>query len=120
MSKKLTLPGQPQAQVVLSDPDHEAGDRVYRLIAPTRSVKKQLGETSKKINALVEADPEPDDFVDQVTRLWCDELNLLLSGGEGAPPAGDLLFDGYMADRVTDDQIRKLHTGLAEAVADPT
>jgi hypothetical protein len=127
-NKKITLPTQPQAQVVLADPDLEAGERVYRLVAPTRSVKRQLAEVQEQLDGirrdLEQIDQDggtvPPDTTDKLTRLWCDELNLVLKGGDDAPPAGDLLYDGYMADRVTDDQIRNLHGDLAGAVADPT
>src|SRR5690349_17305570 len=128
MSKKIGLAAKPEAEVVLHDPDHEAGDRVYRLVAPTRTVKRKLSDIQDDLEAirkeLVQLDEDgkdaPDDVTDRITRLLCDELNLVLAGGDDAPSAGDLLYDGYMADRVTDDQISGLHTSLAGVVADPT
>ena len=114
MSRKITLPTAPSADVVLTDGDV---DRVYRLVPVTRSVKSAALQIVKDREAL---DVEKDGYQEAWMRLICDELNLLAkSNSDDAPLAGDLLFLGWMDERVTDDQILVLREQLIEASADP-
>jgi hypothetical protein len=126
MPKKITLPPVAEAEVILNDPDHDAGDRVYRLVPFTRAVKADLNDIQDDVTAIMKPLAEGEieklsrDDDDRVTRLMCDQLNLALKGSEDGPKAGDLLYDGYMAGRVVDDQILALYSNVFGTSPDPT
>jgi len=117
MAKRLTLPSAPEVEVVLSDPD--AGlERVYRVVLLSRGVKNTLAELGEQVQEEADLD-KPDEA--KVLRLMCDQLNVVLeTKAEGAPSAGDLLFAGWEAEKVSDDQILELYTGIMESASDPT
>lgn len=113
MSKDMRLPAASDGgRVLLKDEDQDA-ERVYGLALLTRSKKKQIRELMKQIEAL-DTDADIDDEQEEKTiRLFCDLISVFLVGGEDAPAPGDLLFDAWVAEKITDDQI----TGLFQAIA---
>ena len=110
---------------VIFDPD--AGKDIKYTARPlSRSIKRRIGDLAEKQTEVVLqlADATGDsrhELEDQFTRLRCDQLNVLLAAQDDAPPAGDVLFDAYENERISDNEIEGLWTDINEALEpDPT
>lgn len=121
MSRRVELPTPDEVEVLIPDPGSDV-KRKYRMRSRTRSVRRSLDEAT---DAIEKAQEKPEGTTrasrekheEAVMRAVCDMLSVALEGGEDAPPAGDLLFDQWAADLITEDQI----VGLMEALSgDPT
>lgn len=95
----------------------------YHLAPITRSVGRELKDGDRRRSEVAaEADGElfTDDQDERFLRASCDQLNAALTTrARGAPKAGDMLFDAWAADEVTEEQIYRLR-GRVLNVEDPT
>ena len=113
---RITLPDRQETDVTIPDGDVK---RVYKVAPLVRAKKREVSDLLDKIQAMPD-DNTPDNERDGV-RLACDILNsLAASPNEGAPAAGDLLFQQWEANETEEWRITALMTSLLEAVADPT
>lgn len=103
---------------------HDGLDRVYRARVLTRSVKHKIMEAQDRLEAAEDevpasSAPTPEQE-EKLMRAACDVLSLVLVAPDDAPEAGDLLYDAWLAEEATDDQILGLMTQITKASADPT
>lgn len=123
MARHVALSAPDEVEVRIPDPATDAV-RKFSLRLMTRSVKRQIAEANAKLedaNAKLPDEGEPSaEQEEAVMRAACDLISALLSGSDEGPQAGDLLFDGWMEDRITDEQILKLMEDLSGGTADPT
>lgn len=118
---KVKLPAATDDIEVLLKDEKVDAERKYTLRVMTRSAKREARKTTDALEAWQEIEgDESEEYEEQGMRLMCDLLNAILEGSEGAPAPGDLLYDGWLEERVTDDQIIGLVTSLSGVSADPT
>lgn len=110
-------------EVRLHDPEKDA-KRIYKPRVLTRSVKRQLAEGQARIVEASDAIPEDGlatvEQEEAIMRASCDLVTLLLTGADDAPKAGDLLYDQWASEQITDDQVLGLLEQLSETTTDPT
>jgi hypothetical protein len=126
MSQKITLPKSTgEFEVVL---EHDGRQVVYRPVPVVRSVRRRIRQAQWEFDQLAKRDEEdlaPDEREQldaQALRTICDQINyVLVTEAEGAPPAGDMLYEGWEADALTEAQIYLFIAQLNKADrADPT
>ena len=109
-------------EVRLHDPEKDAL-RKFKPRVLTRSRKRELAEAQDRFTkAGADLPDEGIATVEQeelVMRAACDLVNVLLDGGDG-PDAGDLLYEAWAAEDITDDQVFGLIEQLAGVESDPT
>jgi hypothetical protein len=120
MSKDITLPDATLAgRVRLLDPNTDL-ELVYTVATLTRSRKRELRRIAATLDEVDDDVVLTDDEEDRQVRTLCDMLNVLLVAGDDRPGAGDLLYDRWAAEEITDDQIGGLVQRLQQSQADPT
>lgn len=106
-------------EVILADGER---DLVYKAALMSRSRKREIAEKLDEFQTHFDrrrrakrgfSREQHAEWWDGSIRLMCDAISLAIEGTAAETPrAGDLLFDSYMADRVTDDQIEGLFDDL--------
>lgn len=123
MARRIDLSAPAEVEVRIPDPASDAV-RKFSLRLMTRSVKRQIVAANAKLDeanaALPDEGAATPEQEEAVMRAACDLISVLLSSGEDSPEAGDLLYDAWFEDRITDDQILGLMESLAGVEADPT
>lgn len=123
---RIELPSPAREDVVhLRDTEADV-DRKFTFHILTRSRKADIREVYKELEALGEELPKDaenvtDDQEQKAMRLTCDLISLLLKPGkEDGPAAGDMLYEAWLDERITDDQITGLLGQLQQSAQDPT
>lgn len=126
MARQIGLPeAGKDIEVRLHDPKVDAV-RVYRPRLMTRSAKREV-VAAQRAFAEIEKDlpDDPDEFTEEhderALRGLCDVLNAtLVTDAEDATKPGDLLFNGWLEDEVTEEQIVGLLELIGKSQQDPT
>jgi hypothetical protein len=99
-------------------------DRIYRPALLSRTRKDEIADALEALRSQFEKNArlarrraatreEKRRVADETIRRYCDAISLAIEGSaESTPRAGDLLYDGYINDRVSDDQIEGLFGDL--------
>lgn len=109
-------------EVILDDPAAKQ-EITYKRALMTRSRRKEIAAFNKdviqKLPEGSEKKPLTDAQEEKVMRAMGDLLNLILIGPNAASPAGDVLYKGWLEDRIDEAHIFALIAELSPQ-SDPT
>lgn len=131
MSNKIRIRKPQDTEVYIKDPDAdpESEKHLMFVVKPAvRSARREVNEIAVKIVAAFEklSDAEGAEQLaleETIVRLRCDQINALVTKPDKGQSAGDLMFQGWMDERLTEDQIEWLWDDIREGAAisaDPT
>lgn len=133
MNKIRTTKTKDGLNVLVPIEDKKGGDYKYESRALVRSIKRQLNDSREEARALLKTfreaagldDDAPADQVqdaltsdqdDELLQITCQQASILTIAPDGQPDLGDVLWEQYLADAMTENDMFILLDALLTAV----